>query len=249
MLFFQKAFSLIELLVIISILAALSALLMPSLKKTQEVALRVACKNTTSSTSQAWNLYVEDHNYKIFRYLDRKNRSIWTAYLKDYLQDPYLLICPSTVVPDTIPNNKYLMGSAKMAWVENRNYIKPIKDWNRSSYTYNINVGPGNPYNSASYEYLSDIANTSSTPLLGDGWWRAPARMYNSLTRYIPQNLDDPTKGLRGENSADRFITNRHGNMTVLTYVDGHSASVYLEEVFAQNWYKGYDRKKPAERF
>jgi prepilin-type processing-associated H-X9-DG protein len=141
------------------------------------------------------------------------------------------------------------MGSATKAWAENRNYIRPIKDWNRSSYTYNINLCPGNPYNRASYSSQKDIVKTSETPILGDGWWRAPSWMNNNRTRYIPQNLDDPFNGNKGSNTADRFITNRHGNMTILSYVDGHSESVYLEDVFKQYWYQGYDINQPVLRF
>ena len=245
----KKYFSLVELLVVIAVLTMLSALLMPSLNKAKESALRLNCKNSTRTVAQAWSLYVQDHDFNLFLY-STHSRKLWTAHFLGYLEDPGMLICPSTSAPTNIPNNRYLMGNAKTAWVENRNGYRPIKDWNLSSYTYNINLCPGNPYNrTASYRFSTAIERTAETPLLGDGWWRAPSRMNNSSTRYIPQNLEDPVTGLRGGNSADRFITNRHGDMTVLSYVDGHSESVFLADVFAQYWYQGYDTNQPVLNF
>lgn len=238
----------VELLVMIAILSALFALLMPSLKKSQETALTLSCKNTTRSTSQAWHLLIEDSDHQLFGYVFKTGK-IWASYFENYLEDPDLLVCPSTTVPKNRPNNGYIMGSAQTAWVENRTYTNPIEGYNRSSYTYNINLGPYNPYNPDSYQELHDISDTAGTPLLGDGWWRAPSRMYNNLSRYIPQNLDNPIAGQRGQSSVDRFITNRHNRVTVLTYVDGHSAAVPLEEVFDQNWFKGYDTSIQVQHF
>lgn len=72
-------FSLVELLVMIAILSMLAALLMPSLNKAQESALRLNCKNTTRSTAQAWNLYVEDHDHNLFLYATHSGK-LWTAH-------------------------------------------------------------------------------------------------------------------------------------------------------------------------
>jgi len=240
-------FTLTELLVVISILAMLAALLIPSLKKSHQSAITLSCINTTRQTSVAWNLYVEDNEGKLFNY-NTVSRKIWTAHFEPYSDDSQILLCPATTVPE-IPVNNYVMGSATTAWVENRNGFRAPELWNRSSYCYNINLCPTNPYNSDSYKSLYDIGTPSSSPILGDGWWRAPARMNNNYTRFIPANLDDPIRGDRGQNSVDRFISNRHGQVTVINYVDGHSAAVYLDEVFAQQWYRSYDPNQPVQRF
>ena len=60
--FMRKRFSLIELLVVISILAVLTSLLSPSLRKTMQYADQISCAKKINSIHLAITLYGEDHS-------------------------------------------------------------------------------------------------------------------------------------------------------------------------------------------
>jgi prepilin-type processing-associated H-X9-DG protein len=59
---FKRSFSLVELLVIISILLILISLLQPSLKNALEYGQSIACKSNLQKMGAVTNLYMEDHN-------------------------------------------------------------------------------------------------------------------------------------------------------------------------------------------
>ena len=58
----SKAFTLIELLVVIAIIALLVAMLLPSLKKAQELAHRAVCRSNARTITMACLMFAEDHN-------------------------------------------------------------------------------------------------------------------------------------------------------------------------------------------
>lgn len=58
----HRAFTLIEVLVVIAILAVLLAALFPALRKAQELARRLVCSSHLRHIAVAWQLYTESHN-------------------------------------------------------------------------------------------------------------------------------------------------------------------------------------------
>jgi len=63
----RKAFTLVELLVVIAIIALLMALLMPALERAREQGKRIVCLNNLKQLTLAWNLYIDDNDGKIVR--------------------------------------------------------------------------------------------------------------------------------------------------------------------------------------
>jgi len=61
----RKAFTLVELLVVIAIIALLMALLMPALERAREQGMRVVCLNNLRQLTLAWNLYADDNDGKL----------------------------------------------------------------------------------------------------------------------------------------------------------------------------------------
>lgn len=61
----QKAFTLVELLVVISIIALLMSILMPSLQMVKQKAAGIVCAANVRSLSQAWLMYAQSNDDKI----------------------------------------------------------------------------------------------------------------------------------------------------------------------------------------
>ncbi len=78
----KKGFTLVELLVVISIIALLLAVLIPSLQKAREVAKRIICSNHLKTFAMANTVYANQNNqsYVPVRYLDSTGgRAAWLA--------------------------------------------------------------------------------------------------------------------------------------------------------------------------
>ncbi|MFC1781854.1 type II secretion system protein [Planctomycetota bacterium] len=60
-----KGFTLVELLVVISVIAILMAVLMPALSRAREAGKRAVCLSNLKQLQLAWDLYADDNGGKI----------------------------------------------------------------------------------------------------------------------------------------------------------------------------------------
>jgi prepilin-type N-terminal cleavage/methylation domain-containing protein len=104
----KEGFTLVELLVVISIIALLLALLMPSLNRAREGAKRQVCCNQIKQSSIGIHAYAGDNDYDMPNYGDEMHP--YVAYRDDepnvpmklaclyeagYVKDPRVFYCPS----------------------------------------------------------------------------------------------------------------------------------------------------------
>ena len=104
--FRTAAFTLVELLIVISIIAILAALLLPVLGKTRESGRSTACLSNLRQLGLALQMYVQDNNNKLPVMFDAQvdtnafpatNMAIMNIVLSNYLGSVEILKCPSDV--------------------------------------------------------------------------------------------------------------------------------------------------------
>jgi prepilin-type N-terminal cleavage/methylation domain-containing protein len=100
---FLRAFTLIELLTVIAVIAILASLLLPSLGKTKAKAQRIACLNNQKQIGLSFTLWAGDHNDKFPSTVDveeggsKTRLETWQHFLTltNELSAPKTLHCPS----------------------------------------------------------------------------------------------------------------------------------------------------------
>jgi prepilin-type N-terminal cleavage/methylation domain-containing protein len=105
----RQAFSLIEVLVVISIISLLLSILLPSLRKARDVALRVGCASNLRQIGLGMNMYLDDHDNTYPCAEDPVSEDPaywlwmgrgWRGWVKPYLggvidvNNPSVLLCP-----------------------------------------------------------------------------------------------------------------------------------------------------------
>lgn len=99
----SKAFTLVELLVVIAVLSLLAALLFPSFARARAGARRTACTSNLKQIGLAFHLYRQDFDGGLPAHLSLVNKS--------YLRDARALLCPSDGKRGQIAGNDYYEGN------------------------------------------------------------------------------------------------------------------------------------------
>jgi prepilin-type N-terminal cleavage/methylation domain-containing protein/prepilin-type processing-associated H-X9-DG protein len=248
----QSAFTLVELLVVIGLIAVLVSLLLPVISKARSAAQSAACLSNLRQMGTAWTMYTSENRGRLMDYAwintgqpDRAWSGYWLGVLDQYNVRGKTLLCPSASSPIPFNNNKG-QGNVNFAWSGKFNTNGTVVRFNtslyrESSYGYNQYLTAGgfgvspNPRNNASQ------VTAAKTP------WDVPVFMDSTFVDFKP-DLATPMSppamppNLRGDapvmpdQSHWRFLIARHGRAVNAYFVDGSARRVPLEETYELTW-------------
>lgn len=239
-----RAFTLIEMLLVVSIIALLIALLLPTLRRAKREAHAAACLSNLHQLHGAQVAYSGDHMGRT-KWLSHGGNNYWHHSLSPYLGDPTyknnpnlgqwkstmtVLTCP-LAVRDPVGG----FGSADIVW-----------NWGgggQGSYGANLWLFPhyteyDNDFRFPDTSFYSRLGNAgATTPLYGDSNWIGS---WPLAVDTVPPSLYWGYAVHEIGFFMGRFSIDRHDRTIQLVFADGSARRVGLANLWKLEWHRSY---------
>lgn len=233
-----SAFTLIEMLVVISIIALLISILQPSLAKARRNADTVKCASQIAQMARAVVSYADDNRGRTFPMIHLPGK-YWIGMLSPYWQrDDRIMLCPAA---STTSGG---LGDAQRAW-------GPIGGWGdgkAGSYGMNLWLLPTGDFATdvnmpqAGYIRTMDYAS-SDTPVFGDSQW---VGAWPNDQDILPTNFQTPPNTHALGYFMSRFCVDRHDMSINVSFVDGSARRVEIRGLWRLKWHKTFKPGDPV---
>jgi prepilin-type N-terminal cleavage/methylation domain-containing protein len=250
-----KGFTLVELLVVISIIALLLSILMPSLSQARKQARDMVCQSNLKQWSLYFSLYTNDNDGRFQQGWQSPYRQDqgWLATLFDYYENnPEILLCPEGDKRST--NNINRTHVAWRAWPGH--FPKSIVS---EGFWDFLNKKPR--YGSYGINwFVNDVPRTSSVSNYGasqsDFWRRIDAKagdrskvpIFLDSMQWVlrPSEIDRPPypEGFTNRWGWDRACINRHNGFVNSVFLDFSVRKIGLKQLWKMKWHRSYNPAK-----
>ena len=255
----RRAFTLIEMLVVIAIIGILAALLLPALAGAKRKAYQIACVSNLKQLAVAGLMYANDTEH--FPVYDNPNYpgTLWMG-MNTVSNAQKLLLCPVTHTPWTSPGFQN-DGTADTAWYWGRGPRPFYGSYAMNGWLYDTNNYGYQGGAEAHPEYLmnraSQVQNGSETPLFADSVFvdvapletdPPPTDLYSgSLGQGYPEaemgRCTIPRHGWGNPGSAPQDFDPSQAlpGAIDMAMTDGHVELVRLENLWNYTWHLGWN--------
>jgi prepilin-type N-terminal cleavage/methylation domain-containing protein/prepilin-type processing-associated H-X9-DG protein len=111
----KQAFTLVELLVVIGIIAVLVSVLLPTLGRAKESANSITCASNLRQLALATTIYTHENRGYFPPGYDFRDKTYWPVRLQKYVKSTEVYICPSRIMP-LVTNTYQANGNTWMFW-------------------------------------------------------------------------------------------------------------------------------------
>jgi prepilin-type processing-associated H-X9-DG protein len=252
----RSAFTLVELLVVVGLIALLLALLLPVTSKARAAANSTACLSNLRQMAVGWSVYLGENKGRLPEYVQSTPltpeiawRGYWLGILEDYKIKSSKILCPAANEPISINQANRGFGNIKYAWtgkyLSNGSVARFSPALYRDgSYGYNRYLTVGNGFGSDG----KGTRITGVRPLS-----EVPAFLDAVFLDFAPKNGSelapvDPPPNLRGHDFPPtapdhwRFLIARHGRGINIAMADGSARWVPLENTYQLTWKTNWQR-------
>jgi len=261
----KRAFTLVELLVVIAVIGILAALLLTALSSAKLKAQRIQCLNNVRQLLLGSSMYASENSRHAGYETSAFPGGNWMGTLNEYATVKGILICPSAQLQTPPPASGNEQGYADRAWVR---WTSDKKTMFSGSYGYNGWLysdlkfsEPGDPKQQQIFTKESAIQKPALTPVFLDENWvdlwpEETDRPYTNLYTGQPFGTSPnqmgrctiARHGSRSASSAPRnFLTSgKMPGAINIGLADGHTELVKLEDFWKYYWHLNW--QPPATR-